>query len=59
MRRHGFSPAEVVVPQPRSELCTERLLVMELVPGCKLLDGLRKYAAVLAATEGKSLEAFE
>ena len=59
MRRHGFAPREVTVPAPRTELCTERLLVMELVPGCKLLDGLRKYAAVIAAAEGQTLEEFE
>jgi len=59
MRAHGFSPREVVVPLPRRSLCTERLLVMELVPGCKLLDGLRKYAAVVAAGEGKTLVKFE
>ena len=59
MRRHGFSPREVVVPQPRSELCSERLLVMELIPGCKLLDGLRKYGAKMAAEQGVSLQEFE
>ena len=59
MRRHGFLPREVVVPSPRPELCSERLLVMDLVPGCKLLDGLRKYGALVAAKEGLSLEAFE
>jgi aarF domain-containing kinase len=59
MRRHGFAPREVVVPLPRMELCAEKLLVMQLVPGCKLLDGLRKYGAVVAAREGKTLEQFE
>lgn len=59
MRRHGYAPREVVVPQPRLELCSERMLVMELVPGVKLLDGLRKYGATLAAKEGKTIEEFE
>ena len=59
MRRHGLSPREVVVPAPRLELCSERVLVMELLPGAKLLDGLRKYAAKIAAKEGKSVEDFE
>jgi len=59
MRKHGFMPREVVVPRPYLSLCSERMLVMELLPGCKLLDGLRKYVSVLAAKEGKSLEEFE
>jgi aarF domain-containing kinase len=41
------------------ELCTERLLVMELTPGCKLLDGLRRYGAKLAAEQGQTIEEFE
>ena len=50
----------MVVPRPRPELTSERLLVMELVPGVKLLDGLRKYGRKVAAEQGyASLEAFE
>lgn len=59
MRKHGFSPREVVVPQPHSHLCTERLLVMELVSGCKLVDGLRRYGEIVAAKEGKTLADLE
>ena len=59
MTKHGFQPGEVVVPSPRVELCSERLLVMELTPGCKLLDGLRRYGAKLAAEQGQTIEEFE
>jgi len=59
MRKHGFSPREVVVPRPYPSLTTERMLVMELLPGRKLLDGLREYGKVLAEKEGLSLEEWE
>ena len=59
MTKHSFQPGEVVVPSPRVELCSERLLVMELTPGCKLLDGLRRYGAKLAAEQGQTIEEFE
>eukprot|EP00947_MAST-08B_sp_MAST-8B-sp1_P002690 g2690.t1 len=59
MRRHGLAPRELVVPQPRLDLTTPKLLVMELLPGCKLYDGLKKYGTVLAAKEGKTFEEFE
>jgi aarF domain-containing kinase len=59
MRRHGFAPAEVVVPQPLSALSTKRMLVMELLPGPKLIDGLRAYGRVMAAKQGRTLEQLE
>lgn len=59
MARHGFAPREVVVPQPVAELCTRRLLVMEMLPGPKLVDGLRAYGRVVAAEQGTTLEALE
>jgi hypothetical protein len=59
MARHGFAPHEVLVPLPLKELTTRRMLVMDLLPGPKLIDGLRKYGAIVAANEGKTLEEFE
>jgi aarF domain-containing kinase len=59
MRRAGFAPAEVVVPQPIGELCKRRMLVMELLPGPKLIDGLRAYGRVMAAKQGTTLEQLE
>jgi aarF domain-containing kinase len=59
MRRHGFAPREVVVPQPIAGLATRRLLVMELLPGPKLIDGLRAYGRIVATERGTSLETME
>ena len=59
MRRHGFMPREVVVPLPRAELTTRRVLVMELLPGVKMLDGLRSYGEVVARSQGKTLDDLE
>merc|ERR1719181_1018037 len=39
MKKHGFMPRDVVVPQPI--MATKRILIMELLPGPKLTDGMR------------------
>jgi len=59
MKGHGFMPKEVAVPQPVPELCTKRMLVMEKLPGPKLVDGLRRYGSIVAAKQGKTLEQLE
>jgi aarF domain-containing kinase len=59
MSRHGFLPREVAVPLPVAGLSTRRMLVMQLLPGPKLVDGLRRYGAIAAAREGKTLEQLE
>ena len=59
LERAGFVPSEAVVPLPRDELCTKRLLVMDLLRGPKLVDGLRSYIGVLAKKEGLTAEEFE
>ena len=59
MKRHGLAPREVVVPHPIDGLSTKRLLVMELLPGPKLIDGLRAYGRAVAKREGTTLEALE
>jgi len=59
MRMGGFLPKEVVVPRPVSELSTKRMLVMELIPGPKLNDGVRSYFSQWAQENGTTLEALE
>jgi aarF domain-containing kinase len=59
MRRHGFVPKEAAIPLPVASLCTRRMLVMELLPGPKLIDGLRAYAKIHAESLGKTLEQLE
>lgn len=56
MTGHGFMPKEVVVPRPLLGLSTGRMLVMELLDGPKLTDGLRMYAEARAKAEGKTVE---
>ncbi len=46
----------VVVPKPISGLCTKRVLVMEFLPGKKLVEGIKDSFAALAASQGKTLE---
>lgn len=58
MKRHGFD-REVKVPVPISDLTTSRMLVMELLPGPKLSDGIRDYIATWAEQNGTSLQALE
>uniref|UniRef100_A0A7S1BL09 ABC1 atypical kinase-like domain-containing protein n=1 Tax=Corethron hystrix TaxID=216773 RepID=A0A7S1BL09_9STRA len=59
MKNSGFFPKEVVIPQPIDELSTKRLLVMELIPGPKLNDGVRSYFSEWAKANGTTLEALE
>jgi len=59
LKRAGFVPREAVVPRPFNDLCTRRLLVMELLNGPKLYDGLRSYISVLAANEGLTADEYE
>ena len=59
MKRHGFQPSEVVVPQPLPEWTTHRMLVMDLLPGPKLNDGIRQYVAKWAKENGTTIEDLE
>lgn len=59
MTKHGFSPHECLVPKPFAELTTKRMLVMELLPGPKLVDGMRAYYAEYAKKEGTTLKRLE
>lgn len=56
MTRAGFLPREVLIPRPVPGHVSERVLVMELLPGPKLFDGIERYLAVLAAREGLTTE---
>ena len=57
MKEHEFMPREVLVPQPI--FWTKRMLVMELLPGPKLTDGMRAFYAEHAKKQGTTLEQLE
>eukprot|EP00980_Cylindrotheca_fusiformis_P022721 scaffold9646_cov133-Cylindrotheca_fusiformis.AAC.4 len=59
MEQLGFSPNEVVVPRPIQHLSTKRMLVMELLPGKKLIDGVRDYYSKWAIDHGTTLHDLE
>jgi len=59
MTKHGFQPKECLVPKPMPELTTKRMLVMELLPGPKLIDGMRDYYAEYARKQGTTLKRLE
>lgn len=59
MTKHGFQPKEALVPLPIAELTTKRMLVMELLPGPKLIDGMRAYYAKWAKANGTTLKRME
>ena len=59
MKKHGFSPKECLVPEPYPELATKRMLVMEMLPGPKLIDGMRAYYAEYAKRQGTTLKRLE
>lgn len=59
MTKHGFQPKECLVPTPVPELSTKRMLVMELLPGPKLIDGMRAYYAEYAKKQGTTLKRLE
>jgi aarF domain-containing kinase len=59
MKKHGFLPSEVEVPRPVLELTTRRMLVMDLLPGPKLIDGVRAFFEEWAHLNGTTLEDVE
>jgi aarF domain-containing kinase len=59
MKKHGFAPREVVVPKPVMDLTTRRMLVMDLLPGPKLIDGVRAFYEEWAHLNGTTLEEIE
>eukprot|EP00536_Pseudo-nitzschia_multiseries_P001148 jgi/Psemu1/282819/fgenesh1_pg.14_\ len=59
MTQHGFQPKEVLIPIPIPELTTKRMLVMELLPGPKLIDGMRAFYAKWAEARGTTLKRME
>jgi len=58
-KNDGFLPAEVLVPLPVDELSTKRMLVMELLPGPKLIDGVQAFFSDWAHKNGTTLDALE
>lgn len=48
---------EIRVPKPIT--ATTRVLVMEYLKGQKLIDGIREYGKIIAASEGKTLQELE
>lgn len=50
---------QVVVPLPRQELCSRRVLVMDYLQGPKLRDGVMAYAAEHAKSLGITVEQLE
>jgi len=59
MSKHGFQPKECLVPKPIEGLSTRRMLVMELLPGPKLIDGMRAFYAEYAKKQGTTLKRLE
>ncbi|KAE8894362.1 hypothetical protein PF005_g25206 [Phytophthora fragariae] len=48
--------AKVAIPEPRMELCTKEVLVMEFLKGRKLLDGIQDHFEAIAADKGVTVE---
>jgi len=59
MIQAGFQPREAVVPRAIPSISTKRMLVMELLPGPKLNDGVRSYYSSWAKQNGTTLEKLE
>ncbi|KAG6552746.1 hypothetical protein Mapa_005694 [Marchantia paleacea] len=47
---------EVVVPKPYMKYCTKEVLVMDFIPGPKLIDGIREMGRRWAAMQGIDFE---
>ncbi|KAL2629290.1 hypothetical protein R1flu_013976 [Riccia fluitans] len=47
---------EVVVPRPYKKYCTKEVLVMDFIPGPKLIDGIREMGKRWAAKQGLDFE---
>lgn len=49
----------VAIPAPIMELCTKEILVMEYLPGVRLIDGVRDQFRKYALQQGRTLEDME
>ncbi|CAI5719029.1 unnamed protein product [Peronospora effusa] len=47
---------KVAIPEPKLELCTKEVLVMEFLKGRKLLDGIQDHFEAIAADKGVTVE---
>ncbi|KAI9907576.1 hypothetical protein PsorP6_003197 [Peronosclerospora sorghi] len=58
--RHNLAQSpyasKVVVPEPKLELCTREVLVMEYLKGRKLLDGIHDHFEAIAADRGMTVD---
>lgn len=59
MTRHGFQPREIKIPRPLSEMTTTKMIVMDLLPGPKLIEGVREYYSMYAQQQGTTLADLE
>mmetsp|Transcript_35815 Transcript_35815/g.39882 ORF Transcript_35815/g.39882 Transcript_35815/m.39882 type:complete len:572 (-) Transcript_35815:658-2373(-) len=59
MTRHGFQPREMKIPRPLSEMTTTKMIVMDLLSGPKLIDGVREYYSTWAQQQGTTLADLE
>ena len=50
---------KIAVPEPYLDLCSREVLVMELLPGVKLVDGFRARLRDIARARGTTAEALE
>jgi aarF domain-containing kinase len=56
---HAYYSKHIFVPQPFPALCSRAVLVMQYVPGEKLVDGIRKSMLPMAQCRGITLAALE
>lgn len=59
MKNSHFIPNQAVIPQPFQEYSTKRMLTMDLIPGPKLVDGIRNYFSQWAERHGTTLKDLE
>ena len=59
LNSHPYFRTRVLVPKPYPALCSREVLVMEHVPGQKLVDGIRAAMKPIAQRAGTTVEALE
>lgn len=53
---HSPYAKQVAIPEPRLDLCTKEVLVMEFLRGRKLLDGIQDHFEAIAADKGVTVD---
>jgi aarF domain-containing kinase len=59
LNSHPYFRTRVLVPKPYPALCSREVLVMEYVPGQKLVDGIRAAMKPIAQRAGTTVEELE